>query len=236
MSAIFKREFKAYFTSPVGYVILAAFFFSFGLLFWVYFANGLADISYVFQNQLLEIVVMVVLIPVLTMRLLSEDKRLKTDQALLTAPVKLSGIVLGKFFAAFAVYALGIAITLIFQILFSLQVTTDWAVYLGCVIGILLFGAALIAIDIFMSSLTESQVVAFVCSFAVAIALVLLEMASSLINVSFINTIVNWISFIGRYNAFTTGVFDFSNAIFFLSFTVTFLFFAVRMLESRRWA
>ena len=162
MAAIFKREFKSYFTSPFGYAILAAFLFLFGIMFAILYAGGSAETTGIFNNIFVIIGVMVALIPVMTMRLMSEDKRLKTDQALLTAPVSVTGIVLGKFFAAFLVFAIGISITLVFQIIVACYVSVDWMVYLGCVIGILLFGAALIAIDLFISSLTESQVVAFV--------------------------------------------------------------------------
>lgn len=236
MAAIFKREFKSYFTSPFGYAILAAFLFLFGIMFAILYAGGSAETTGIFNNIFVIIGVMVALIPVMTMRLMSEDKRLKTDQALLTAPVSVTGIVLGKFFAAFLVFAIGISITLVFQIIVACYVSVDWMVYLGCVIGILLFGAALIAIDLFISSLTESQVVAFVCSFAVSLALLMLDFASYLISNSFVSKLIGWISFSGRYNAFTSGVFDYSNAVFFLSITAVFLFFSVRTLESKRWA
>lgn len=236
MTAIFKREFKSYFTTPIGYAILVASLLVFGIMFSSLYAAGSAEITGIFNNMFTIIAFMVVIIPILTMRLLSEEKRLKTDQALLTAPVGVGAIILGKFFAAFLMFAVSISITLVFQIIVACYVSADWMVYLNCLIGMLLFGGALIAVGLFISSLTESPMVAVICSFAVSLALLMLDFAGYLINNSFFTKLIGWISFSGRYNAFTSGVFDYSNAVFFLSITAVFLFFAVRVLESKRWA
>ena len=98
MLAIFKREFKSYFSTPIGYIVLAAFYFFLGLNFWDIYKYGAPQVEYVISQML---TVAVFLMPILTMRLMSEDRRQKVDQALFTAPVKLTSIVLGKFFAAF---------------------------------------------------------------------------------------------------------------------------------------
>lgn len=104
MSAVFKREFRAFFTSPLGYVVLAALGFFAGLFFYLINIVGFSsDLSYVFSNMFAFILIV---LPLVTMRLFSEEKRQKTDQALLTSPVSLTGIVLGKYFAALLVYAL----------------------------------------------------------------------------------------------------------------------------------
>lgn len=233
MGAIFKREFKAYFTSPVGYIVLAAFLFFFGMSFTSMYAGGSADIYYVFSGIF---TVVVLAIPILTMRLMSEDKRQKVDQALLTAPVRLSSIVLGKYLAALAVFSVAFAITLVYQLIFALYVTPDWTIYLGNLVGILLFGSALIAIGLFISSLTDSQVVAALGSLAVSLVLIMIDSISQLTSSAFITTIVGWISFSGRYQAFVNGIFDLSNVIYFLSLTAVFLFLSVRVLEKKRWA
>ena len=110
MTAIFKREFKSFFTTPLGYVILVIFNLFSGIQFWFgTLYSGTVEMSYVFN-----IFPMLVLaaIPILTMRLLSEERRQKTDQALLTAPVSLVGIVMSKFFAAFLLYVIGVSVTL----------------------------------------------------------------------------------------------------------------------------
>ncbi len=233
MGAIFKREFKNYFTSPIGYVILAVFLFFSGLFFSYIFMYGMADITFVF-SQMFNIVLFVV--PILTMRTMSEDRRQKVDQALLTAPVSLTGIVMGKFFAALGVFALGFAPTLVFQLIFSMYLTPDWLIYFGNVVGILLFGSAMIAAGIFISSLTESQMVAAVGSFALSLFIMMMDTFASLINLDFIQKVTDWLSISGRYNTFVAGVFDYANVLFFVGFAAIFLFLTVRILDKKRWA
>ena len=104
MLAVFKREFRNYFSSPLGYVVLTALFAFSGIFFAMIFASGYADISYVISSMF---TIVMFAVPILTMRLISEEFKQKTDQALLTAPVSVSGIVLGKFFAALAIFAIG---------------------------------------------------------------------------------------------------------------------------------
>ena len=233
MSAIFKREFKAYFTSPVGYIVLAAFAFFLGVAFCSAYTSGYAEIASVFSFMS---TIIIFAIPILTMRLMSEDRRLKVDQALLTAPVRLSGIVMGKFFAALAVFALPFVLTLIFQLIFALHVTVDWMIFISNLLGVLLFGGALIAIGLFISSLTESQAVAARGSLAISLLLILIDSLASLTTNTIVQTVVGWISFNGRYQAFVTGVLDLSNIIYFLSLAGVFLFLTVRVLEKKRWA
>ena len=233
MQAIFKRELKSYFVSPVGYVVLAVFLIFSGFYFSYMFSNGYPDVTFVF-SQMFSITLFIV--PILTMRLMSEDRRQKVDQVLLTAPVKLSSIILGKFFAAVAVLALGFANTLIFQIILSFYVSLNWLVYLGNFVGIMLLGSSLIAIGLFISALTESQMVAAVGTFAVSLFIIMLDSLSGTLNISFLTKITDWISFSSRYNTFVSGVFDYSNLIFFVSVAAIFLFLAVRTLEKKRWA
>ena len=149
MSAIFKREFKTFFTSPIGYFVLAVLF---GFSGFYFFASnmyaGSADLSGVFGG--LFTIVLLLVLPVLTMRLLSDDKRQRTDQALLTAPVSLTGIALGKFLAALLLFAIGISITLVFAVIIAFQVTPDWLVIVGNYVGLLLLGGMVIAIGLFI--------------------------------------------------------------------------------------
>ena len=105
MSAVFKREFRAYFTTPIGFIVIAAFYFFLGLYFSMIYSYGSPDTAMVIVAMS---TVIVFTMPVLTMRLMSEDRRQKVDQALLTAPVSLTSIVLGKFFAALAVFAIAL--------------------------------------------------------------------------------------------------------------------------------
>lgn len=233
MAAIFKREFKSYFSSPLGYVILASLSFFSGLFFMYMYSYGVADISYVFSNMF---TIIMFAVPILTMRLMSEDRKQRTDQALLTAPVSLWGIVSGKFLAAFAIYALGFAPTIVFEIILSTQVSLNWLLYISNLLGVLLYGGALIAVGLFVSSLTESQVVSAVLGIVISLLIGLMDSFASMIGNEFIANIVTHISFTGRYEAFATGVFDFSNLIFFISVAFAFMFLTVRSLDKKRWA
>ena len=170
------------------------------------------------------------------MRTMSEEKKNKTDQCLLTAPVSLFGIVAGKFLAALLIYVLGVAITVVYAIVVSAFSTPDWNVIVGNIVGLVLLGAAFIAVGIFCSSFTENQVVSAVTSFIVMIVLYLFSTIGNLIPVEFISKIFSRLSFWERYYGFTYGLFDLSNALFFISAVVVFLFLTVRVLEKRRWA
>ncbi len=234
MKAIFSREVSSYFNSLIGYIFLTAFFAASGVLFSITsLAYGSTDMT---QMYSMLFVVLLVLIPILTMRTLAEDKRQKTDQCLLTAPISLTALVLGKFFAAFLIYAIGVCMTLVYAIIISFFGVVAWLEVLGTVFGLLLVGAAFIAIGILVSSLTENQVIAAVGGFACMLACFLISQIASIIPVEWIANIFTKLSFSGRYYDFTYGVFDLSNVLFFISATVIFIFLTIRVLERRRWS
>lgn len=234
MGAIFRREILSYFTSPIGYIFLAAFYASSAVIFSINALEiGSTQLDSVFAQLM---IILIVLIPILTMRTISEDKKNKTDQCLLTAPVSLFGVVVGKFLAAFLIYVLGIAITLVYAVVVSAFAAPDWTVILGNVVGLVLLGAAFISVGIFCSSFTENQIVSAVVSFIALIVLYLFTTIGNLIPVEFISNIFSRLSFWERYYGFTYGLFDLSNVLFFISATVVFLFLSVRVLERRRWA
>ncbi|MBR4123746.1 MAG: ABC-2 transporter permease, partial [Clostridia bacterium] len=137
MTAVFKREFKSYFSTPIGYIVVAAYFFFLGLYFTFYYSGGSPDIASLISGMS---TIAIFTVPILTMRLMSEDRRQKVDQALLTAPVSLTGIVMGKFLAALAVYAIGFAPTVIFEIIIMSYVTVNIMSYIYALIGIILLG------------------------------------------------------------------------------------------------
>ena len=114
--------------------------------------------------------------------------------------------------------------------------TPDMMIFLGNIIGLLLFSGALIAIGCFISALTESQVVAAVGSFSVSFFLLLLENLSGIFSSEIVTKICGWISFSERYYSFTEGIFDISNFVFFISIIVAFLFLTVRVIDRKRWA
>ena len=235
MGGIFRRELEAYFSSPLGYVFLGVIYAISGFYFWYILANQANYIQYVFSNMF-TIVLMVV--PLLTMRLMSEDKKLKTDQLLLTAPVNITSVVLGKYFAALVVYIIGVSSTIIFQIVLATFATPDWNVFLGNYLAIVLIGAALISIGILISSLTENQIIAAIGTLAISLFIWLLDSIASALPAGFewISSIFSSLSFMTRYNDFVSGILNVSHILFFVSFAAVFLFLTIRALEKKRWS
>ncbi len=233
MKAIFSRELKAYFQTPLGAVFISILYFFTGYYFFTsnLFA-GTADTSTLF-SKLFSVVLF--LIPILTMRLLSEEKRSKTEQLLLTAPVSRFEIVLGKYFAALIIYLIGISGTLLMGGLLSRFGNPDWPVILGNFFGLAILGAAVIAVCLFVSSLTESQVIAAVAGMAVSLLLILIDAVRYVVTDKTMRTILSYLSFTDRYHGFTIGIIDLSNVLFFLSIAVWFLCLTVAVLERRRW-
>jgi len=233
MFAVLKRELSAYFSSPIGYIYLAVFYVFSGYFFFGVLYSNTTSLSNVFNGMF---TIIMLLIPILTMRLMSEDLKNKTDQALLTAPINLLSLVLGKFLSALMVYCLGVAITLVYAIVIAAFAPPDWTVVFGNVLGMLLLGAALIAIGMFISALTENQVIAAVGGFAVGFSLILVNSLASLITIDWLKKFVSGLSFMERYDEFTNGILDISNIFFFVSVCAVFVFFTVRVIEKRRWS
>jgi len=234
MKAIFKREWNAYFTSAIGYIVLAGIFFLAGTFFYMYsMYYGTTNMSYQFSAMLQY---MMIFIPFLTMRMFSEDKKQKTDQALLTAPISIFSLVMGKFLAAFAVYTLGVSVTLVQAVILGSMAQLEWGVIFGNYFVLLLMGAAFIAIGAFVSSLTENQFIAAVGSFGIIAVFMFLDMAQSSITNPVLVKIVDAVSFYGKYEDFSKGIFNIANTIFFLSVSAVFVFLTIRAIEKRRWS
>lgn len=234
MGAIYRRELSTYFKTPIGYIFIAAFYLFAGFYFFAgtLFANT-TDITPVFTGMF---TIVLFLIPLLTMRLLSEDKRNKTDQALLTAPIRLSSIVLGKFLAAVTVYLIALSITFVYGLIVAAFAPPSWYTIVGNFAGLLLLGLCLIAIGLFISSLTENQLIAAIGGFGVALLLILTDSVNTVISVSAVRSFLYSVSFYRRYTDFTYGLFPLSGVVFYLSLALGFLFLTARVLERRRWA
>lgn len=236
MVAVFKREFRSFFTTPIGYVVMAILFFFAGYFFYMYnLVSGSTNLTSVYTN-LFSIVVLVVL-PILTMRSFSEEKRQKTDQALLTSPVSLFGIVAGKYLAAMLLFAISLAITFVYAIVIATQVTPDWLVIFGNYFGMLLLGGLIIAAGLFFSSLTESQFIAALVTFTFSFMLMMIDSAASLLaGTPWLAEAISFLSVFTRYTGFTQGIINYDNVFFFLSLQVLFLFLTMRVLDAKRWS
>ena len=234
MQAILRRELKSYFASPIGYVCIAVLLFLSGLLYWNVMSIGSSSYIAMVYSNLFTFSMMV--IPILTMKSMSDEQKNKTDQALLTAPVSVTAIVLGKFLAAFIVYAIAMTGSLLPCVAISLFGSPSWGEIFGYYLGSLFYGAAMIAIGVFISSLTVSQVISAIATFAVSIFILLMGQLASLASGTFVATVVEWLSFDTRYAYFTQGIFNISSAVFFLSVVAIFVFLTARRLESKRWS
>ena len=247
MFAIFKKEMRAYFINPVGYVYVGIFLAASSL---ICAYTTLQKASYSTSNYFQYMIfTFVILIPLLTMRLFAEERRARTEQLLLTAPVSITGMVLGKYFAALALFAATVLVSCInFFPLISYGIveqsqSADPNVHIGivggqvvgCLIGMLLIGAAFIALGLFISSMTESQLSAAVITVAAIAGMVLIGIANEHISVTFIRVVLDWISVLSRFDYFSYGMFDFAALLYYVSISAVFLFLTVRVYEKRRW-
>lgn len=235
MGAMFKREIRAYFNSPLGYVIIAIVVSMSGTFFSTILSAGLSYIQYVFSNLL---VIIMVVIPLLTMRLISEDKNLKIDQLLLTSPISISSIIWGKFLAAVTVYFFSICVTFVYMMILSLYTTPNWNIFIGNFIGVFLMGCALISIGLFISSTTESQVISAIVSYGVIMMIGFIDLIAYLIpyELSFLTDILLELSFNSKLNDLVNGILNVSHFVFFASIVIVFNFLTGRMLEKKRWS
>lgn len=233
MRAILKREIAAYFNSPPGYVFLSVYFLFAGYFFFNYNLYGNSTDMRALFSMLFTVTVF--LIPILTMRLMSEDRKLKTDQILLMAPVSSTSVVLGKLIAAVLVYLLAMSITLVMATVLSFMAQPEWPLIIGHFTGLFLVGIVLISIGTLISALTENQIIAAVGGFCVGFFLMLLNSVAVVIKNPAIASIVSGMSLEQRYQPFTLGIFSISNIVFFLSIAALFAFFAVCAFEKRRY-
>ena len=256
MFAIFKKEMRSYFINPVGYVFVGIFLALSALLccYTTIQSNSYSTSAYF----TIMIFALVILIPVLTMRSLAEERKLKTEQLLLTAPVSITAMVMGKYLASLAMFVGCVLVSCInfiplYRVGHIEREGDPYAVthigpvtsqIVGSVIAVILIGAAFIAIGLFISSLTENQLSAAVITIAVILVMVVMGMINDigsdaegnrLISNYVVRFVIDWISVFSRFGNFTYGIFDFSALIYYLSIAGVFLFLTVRIYEKRRW-
>lgn len=232
MRAVFLKEIKQYIVTPVGAVFVAAYF-----AFTAYhFVVGVllpaqCDVSGLFNSMFS---MLMVLIPLLTMRSFAEERRLKTDQLLLTSPEPFLHIYLGKFFSAYCVFLVGslsfapaLAVLARFGALDPLET-------IGNIVALLLIGGVFIAIGLFSSSVTENQIVAAVMSYMISLGLWLLDYLRYYIDNSFISSVISYISFRTHFSILDSGVFQLSALVYFLSIMALMLAMTCILVEHRR--
>ena len=236
MLAIYKREMRSYFTSPVGYMFCAIFFAVSGFLFMLNTVQAGEESNYAGYFSII-LFLFIVIIPLLTMKLVSEETKMKTDQLLMTAPITLADIVFGKFMAALTMFGGSFIISsAIYYIPLAMYGKPNLSLYFGCVIGVFLVGSAFISIGIFISSLTENQFISAFGTIAAIIFLLFVSSLNSYINNEAVRNFLSGISITSRYSYFSYGLFSYDSLIYFISLSAVFLFLTIRVFEKRRWS
>lgn len=234
MLAIYKKEMRTYFTTPLGYVFIAVFLAVSGFMFaFSTLQMQTSDVSGYFG---LMIFGYIVIVPLLTMRSFAEERRTKTEQLILTSPVSITSMVMAKFFAAFTMFAGSVIVSCLYYLPLFGYGEPNVGKALGSLIAMLLLGMCFISVGIFVSTLTESTVTASIGTMAILLVFAASSIFNSLIDSYFIRSILSFISVYSRYSNFTYGVFDVSAAVYYISITAIFLFLAVRVYERRRYA
>lgn len=254
--AIFKRDFMAYFHSPIGYVVLAIFMALSGVFFSSFLLSG--AINLVSELAFLQSFFFV-LIPLMTMRSFSEDRKNGTEVLLYTSPASTIEIVLAKFFAALGLFSVMTSGTLIHVLITMFFDGVIDVSVLGAYLGFIFLGAAYLAIGVFASALTENQIISAVITFIAIMLLTLLDAIANMLG-SIVSTLVDKINFFGlsseqvsasgqavtnalqwlnpstRIGNFSAGIFEIAPLIFFVSIVAVFLFLTNRVIEKRRWS
>ncbi len=247
MFAIYKKELWSFFINPIGYVYTGAFL---GLAALICCYTTIMSNSY--STSLYFTIMMFamgILMPLLTMRLFAEERKLRTEQLLLTAPVTITGMVMGKFLAALTVFASSLAVSCINFIPIYMTASAErgnqsYEFYhigpvtgelVGNLVGLLLIGAAFIALGTFISALTENQLAAAVITISVIAVMLGIGLLNNFINVYWIRTVLSWISVYSRFGNFQNGLFDFASILYYASICFVFVFLTVRVYEKRRW-
>ena len=234
MLAIFKRDLRQYFTSPLGYVFIAAFVAVIDVYFYITnIANVSADLSPVFAFMLF---ILIFIVPFLTMRLFSEEFKQKTDQLLLTSPTGVWHMVLGKFLAALVVFSVGMVVSLVFVLIIATYGQPNVRALLANYVAIYCVASAFLAIGIFISSLTENQLISAVLTLAVLLGLYLIDYSGLGQSNRIINNFLYYISIFRRYASISRGVLAINDIIIYLSVAATFLFLTTRVIEKKRWS
>jgi ABC-2 type transport system permease protein len=248
---IFKRELRAYFVSPIAYVVMVMFLLIAGYFFYSSFAFfnfiGFQAMSNPMMARNLNVtegvlrplfnnlgVVLLFVMPLLTMRLFAEEKKQGTIELLLTYPVRDLAAVLAKFAASLAVYTLMLALTALYPVLLWVFATPEVGPILASYLGLFLLGAAFIAIGALASSLTENQIVAGAISFGALLLFWVIGWSSQFAGGGS-GQLLSRLSLLERFDGFPKGIIDTRDVIFYLYFIVFFLYLTLRSLESQRW-
>lgn len=247
--AVFKKEMRSYFTSPIAYVIVAVF-----LAITAYFYNTILKLFVQFQFQRMfgfgggpnltdhfvrpfysnMAIIFLLITPVITMRLFSEEKKLGTFELLLTSPLTTTQLVLGKYFAGLCTFLIMLLLTLPYPIFLFIYSSPEIGPIISTYLGMILIGSAFIGVGAFTSALTENQIIAAALSFGILLILWVLGWASQTASGG-IAEFLKYISIMEHFGDMSKGVISTRNLIYFLSFDVFIIFITASVIESQKW-
>lgn len=236
MFAILKREFKAYFQSVIGWLFVAALLAIFGLYFYVYnLRSGYPYLSYTLSAIT---IVFLIAVPILTMRSFAEERKSRTDQLILTAPVSIGKLVLGKYMAMVAVFSIDVLLFALAPLILSIFGTIPLGECYVALLGFWLYGCACIAVGMFISALTESQVIAAVVSFAVLFVSYMMQGITGLISSdgNWITKILNCLDLYAPFDSFGSGCLDLTGIVYYVTVIALLNFLTVQSIQKRRWS
>jgi ABC-2 type transport system permease protein len=232
---IFTKETKSYFYSPLAYVIIGLFIFMSSIIF--YFTNlqmAVSRLDMIFSDILFALILLM-FTSILTMRIYAEDKKGGTEVLLLTSPTSVPSIVLGKFLAAYLVFVVMTALTVIYPVIIMIFNGSFNMQMVGTYISFLVFGSCLISFGVFTSTLTESQIISAIISFIVMLIFLIFGYFSALFG-GVVSKVIDWMDLYTRYQDSLKGVLSLSSIVYLLSFTVVILFSSVMVIEKKRWS
>lgn len=235
MLAIFMRELKAYFYSPIAYALIGFYIILSSIFFMLINLNpGYPNADFSGNLSTMGFLLMFI-IPILTMKIIAEDRKNGTEVLLVTSPASLTNIVLGKYLASFTVFLVMTCLTFIYPIITFIFGKPPVAQLIGAYLGFILLGASFISVGVFASSLSENQVVAAVVSFVSLLIMWLMDSIAGFVG-GWGAQILNWFSLLSRYDDFSRGVLNVAPIVYYLSFTAVFIFLTIRVIEKRRWS
>ena len=236
MFAVFKREFKSYFQCVIGWLFVAALLALYGLYFYVY--NLMQGYPYIYYTLSAITIIFLIAVPILTMRSFAEDRKNKTDQLMLTAPVSLGKLVFGKYLAMVAVFTIDIAIIAITPLILSIFGTVPMGESYISIFAFWLYGCASIAVGMFISALTESQVIAAVLSFVVLFVSYMMKGITGIISSdgNVLTKIMNCFDIYSPFEKFAGGCLDITAVVYYLTVIALLNFLTVQSIQKRRWS
>lgn len=236
MLAIFKREFKSYFQNVIGWLFVAALLAVYGLYFYVYnLKNGYPYISYDLKGIGF---IMMIAVPILTMRSLSDEKKTKTDQLMLTSPVSVGRIVAGKYFAMAAVYTIVIALFALSPLVLSIYGKVALSEVYVALFGYWLYGLSCIAVGLFISSISESVIISAILTFTALFLSYMMQSITGLISSSgnLLTKVLNCFDLYTPFENFVSGCFSVTSAAYYVTVILLLCFLTTQSIQKRRWA